>query len=163
MMSLRALFASVLCLAAAGCVSAPTSTPATPKFDSLRFAADAVRISGSDREIGMGRFRDGVLSTVQRLTGAAPDTVSRCPDAPQITIARYETGLQLAFRDDHLFAWLISERGWASVSGLRVGDQILDVPLDGVSYDAGTVERFAIESFSSDAAWIKGQTCLPTW
>lgn len=93
---MRALVAVVLL---GGCVSAVPSAPIAP----IRLDARGIEVVGTGQRIDFGRDRAGVIQTMTRLRGGAPEQTP-CVDAARTAFV-WANDVTLVFRNDAFVGW----------------------------------------------------------
>lgn len=93
---LRALAIVVLL---AGCVGTVPNAPVVP----IRLDTGGIEPLGTGQRIDFGRHEPGVIATMSRLRGGAPDALT-CTD-PHITAVAWDDGLALVFERGGFAGW----------------------------------------------------------
>lgn len=113
--------AGLAVLMLAGCAG-PAPGPTAPP--PLELGAEALHPVGSDLEISLSRAEEGVIPTVTRLMGGPPTDVTDHGECEGTAVRTYAWpgGLELAFRDGDLAGWRATGAGFATRTGVAVGD-----------------------------------------
>ncbi|MEL6585453.1 MAG: hypothetical protein AAFY65_02090 [Pseudomonadota bacterium] len=92
----------LIAIAVGGCATASAPPPATPAFQLVPAAAGLDVAGSGGREIGFGRDQLGVLRTVARIEGRAPEEV---PCAAPGRVAYGTKAVMLVFERGAFVGW----------------------------------------------------------
>lgn len=109
---------AIACVALLGGCVGGASAPSGPSTD-FRLDARGIDVIGTDQRIDFGRDRAGVASTMARMRGQAPDTLS-CRD-PGMTVLAWNDGLDLIFVNNAFVGWWSNDPARSSNGENRAG------------------------------------------